>query len=151
MNATTSNFFAKVSNASSTLTTVEKSNSNEGRNLYTCIRLRSSGNTPYGEPSGNSIVFIPISGALSEGRELARPIMVKIEEEDREEGEDREFLVSETKYHIHGVGATIQEAIGDFKSIFSEYFDTLSEEEGNLSPYMHGQLEYLRSMIRFLY
>jgi len=97
------------------------------------------------------MIFIPIDGPLCEGRELAYPIMVKIEEEDREEGEDREFLVSEPKYHIHGVGSTIQEAIDDFKYIFSEYFDTLSEEEERLSPYMYGQLAYLRSVIRILH
>jgi hypothetical protein len=150
MNATASEFFAKVSTASGTFTTVEKNDSNEERNQYTCIPSGPSANTSLREPSSNSIVFVPISGALSDGRELARPIMVKIEEEEREEGEEREFLVSEPKYHIHGVGATVQEAINDFKSIFSEYLDTLSEEEKNLSPYMYGQLEYLRSMIRFL-
>ena len=43
---------------------------------------------------------------------------------------------------------TLPEAIEAFKRIFSGYLDILSEEENNLSAYMHEQLEYLRSAIR---
>jgi hypothetical protein len=96
----------------------------------------------------DSAIIIPLSGSLPNGRELASPILVKIEEEEREEGEDREFLVSEPRYHIHGVGATIPEAIDDFKRLFSEYLDILSEEEENLSSWMQEQLAYLRSVIK---
>ena len=95
-------------------------------------------------------VLIPLIGVLPRGRELARPIVVRIVEEDCEEGEDREFLVTELEYHIHAVGATIPEALEAFRRIFSGYLDGLTEREGRLSPYMHGQLEYLRSVIRIL-
>jgi hypothetical protein len=42
------------------------------------------------------------------------------------------------------------EAIQAFKRIFSGYLDVLSEEEGNLSEYMHEQLQYLRSTTRIV-
>src|SRR5439155_19893790 len=87
-------------------------------------------------------IFISIGGHLSQGRRLTHPIVVKIEDDDGE------FVVSELKYHMHGEGATIQEAIGAFKRIFSGYLDILLEEENNLSSYMYQQLEYLRSAIR---
>jgi len=89
-----------------------------------------------------SPLFISIEGQLPEGRRLTHPIIVKIEDDDGE------FVVSEPKYHIHGEGSTIPEAIDAFKRIFSGYLDILSEEENNLSSYMYEQLEYLRSAIR---
>lgn len=86
-------------------------------------------------------VFISLAGQLPGGRQLSHPISIKIEDDDGE------FVVSEPHYHIHGEGPTIPEAIEAFKRIFSGYLDILSEEEGNLSPYMYEQLEYLRSVI----
>src|SRR5438046_6747451 len=83
-----------------------------------------------------------IEGSLCQGRELVRPLLVEIVEEDREEGEDREFLVSEPKYHIHGVGKTIPDAIAAFKRIFSGYLDILSEEEDCLSLNLQEQLKF---------
>ena len=85
--------------------------------------------------------FLSIGGQLPGGRRLSNHIIVKLEDDDGE------FVVSELKYHMHGEGATIPEAIEAFKRIFSGYLDVLSEEEGNLSSYMHEQLEYLRSVI----
>ncbi len=78
---------------------------------------------------------------MPEERWFTHPIIVKIEDDDGE------FVVSELKYHIHGEGPTIPEAIEAFKRVFSEYLDMLSEEEDNLSSYMYEQLEYLRSAI----
>ena len=91
-------------------------------------------------PIGPHIFFI--EGPLPEGRRLTHPIVVKLEEDDGE------FIVSEPRYHIHGTGMTKKDAIEAFKRIFSGYLDILSEEEENLSSYMYGQLEYLRSVIR---
>jgi hypothetical protein len=97
---------------------------------------------------GKLPTFFFIEGPLCEGRELARPLLVEIVEEDREEGEDREFLVSEPKYHMHGAGKTIPDAIATFKRIFSGYLDILAEEEDHLSVNLQEQLKFLRSMIR---
>jgi hypothetical protein len=102
------------------------------------------------EADGDKGILVPLIGALPGGRELAHPLMVRIVEEDCEEGEEREFLVAEPEYHIHAVGATIPEALEAFRRIFSGYLDILSEEEEKLSSYMYGQLEYLRSAIRIL-
>lgn len=87
-------------------------------------------------------VFTTLTGALTKGRWLSHPIIVKIETDYDE------FVVSELKYYIHGEGPTLPEAIEAFKRIFSDYLDILSEEENNLSAYMHEQLEHLRSAIR---
>jgi hypothetical protein len=87
-------------------------------------------------------IFISVGGQLPGGRWLSHPIIVKIEDDYGE------FVVSELKYHMHGEGSTIAEAIEAFKRIFSGYLDILSEEENNLSSYMYEQLEYLRSAIR---
>lgn len=104
----------------------------QGRDVYTSIH----------QSFIQSPIFVTLTGLLSAGRYLSRPLMVKIE------NDDGEFLVSELKYYIHGEGPTVLEAIGAFKRIFSGYLDVLSEEEGNLSSYMYEQLEYLRTMIR---
>jgi len=68
--------------------------------------------------------------------------MVKIEDDDGE------YVTSELKYHIHGEGPTIPQAIEAFKRISSGYLDILSEEEDNLSLYMYEQLKYLYSVIK---
>ena len=88
-----------------------------------------------------SPVFVSVTGQLPGGKQLLHPITIKIEDDNGE------FVVSEPLYHIHGEGSSIPEAIEAFKRIFSGYLDILSEEEGNLSPYMYEQLEYLRSVV----
>ena len=95
-----------------------------------------------------SPAFFFIEGSLCEGRELVCPLLVEIVEEDREEGKDREFLVSGPKYHMHGAGNTIPDTIAAFKRIFSGYLDILAEEEDYLSVNLQEQLKFLRSMIR---
>jgi hypothetical protein len=96
------------------------------------------------EPERKQPVGVPlrIDWHFPEGRRLVHPIVVKLEEDDGE------FIVSEPTYHIHGTGTTRKDAIEAFKRIFSGYLDILSDEEENLSSYMYGQLEYLRSVIR---
>ncbi len=97
---------------------------------------------------GKLPTFFFIKGTLCESRELVCPLLVEIVEEDREEGEDGEFLVGEPQYHMHGVGKTIPDAIAAFKRIFSGYLDILAEEEDCLSVNLQEQLKFLRSMIR---
>lgn len=87
-------------------------------------------------------IFLTIAGFLAGRRWLTYPIVVKIEDDDGE------YVVTELKYHIHGEGSTLPEAIEAFRRVFSGYLDILSEEEDNLSSYLHEQLEYLRSAIR---
>ena len=87
-------------------------------------------------------IFLTIIGSLPGRRWLAYPIGLKIEDDDGE------YVVTELKYHMHGEGSTISEAIEAFRRIFSGYLDLLSEEDDNLSSYLYEQLEYLRSAIR---
>jgi hypothetical protein len=88
-----------------------------------------------------------IEGLLPNGGWLM-PTWVKVVEEDIEEGEEKEFVVIETKYYMHGAGETISEAADAFKRIVSQYLDGLTKRENHLSPQMREQLEYLRSVIR---
>ena len=89
-------------------------------------------------------IFLSIAGSLLGRRWLTYPIIVKIEDDDGE------YVVTELKYHMHGEGSTIPEAIEAFRRIFSGYLDILSEEEDNLSSYLHEQLEYLRNAIQHI-
>ena len=87
-------------------------------------------------------IFLTIIGSLPGRRWFTHPIVVKVQDDDGE------YVVTELKYHMQGEGSTISEAIEAFRRIFSGYLDLLSEEEDNLSSYLHEQLEYLRSAIR---
>lgn len=108
---------------------------------YSRISLLPDAHSPTQQTVTQPPIFLSIGGRLPGGRWLSSPITVKIEEDDGE------FVVSELKYYMHGEGSTISEAIEAFKRIFSGYLNVLSEEENNLSSYMHEQLEYLRSVI----
>jgi hypothetical protein len=91
--------------------------------------------------------FTYIEGPLPNGKWLT-PIWVRIIEENSEEGEDREFVITEAKYYMHGVGKTVPDAVEAFKRILLQYLDGLTERENRLSPWVHEQLAYLRSVIR---
>lgn len=129
----------------STITLNPSSTKTSSTGRYTRISSAPNAHTPTQQPVTPPPVFISIGGPLPDGRWLSHPIIVKIEDDYGE------FVVSELKYHIHGEGSTVLEAIEAFKRIFSGYLDILSEEEDNLSIYMHEQLEYLRSAIRTEY
>jgi predicted RNase H-like HicB family nuclease len=109
---------------------------------YTRVSLKPDPRTSPQQSVTQPTIFISIAGLLPGGRWLTYPIVVKIQDDDGE------YVVTELKYYMHGAGSTISEAIEAFKRIFSGYLDVLSEEEDNLSSYLHEQLEYLRSAIR---
>jgi hypothetical protein len=109
---------------------------------YTRVSFKPDARTLFEQSITRPTIFLYIAGSLPGRRWLAYPIIVKIEDDDGE------YLVTELKYHMHGEGSTIPEAIEAFRRIFSGYLDVLSEEEDNLSSYLHEQLEYLRSAIR---
>jgi hypothetical protein len=109
---------------------------------YTRVSFKPDARTLFEQSITRPTIFLSIAGSLPGRRWLAYPIVVKIEDDDGE------YVVTELKYHMHGEGSTIQEAIEAFRRIFSGYLDIFSEEEDNLSSYLHEQLEYLRSAIR---
>lgn len=82
-----------------------------------------------------------IEGALPNRRQLARPIIIMIEYDDGE------FIVSESKFHMHASASTQHEAIEAFRRIFSGYLDVLASREERLGPQLSDQLNYLRSVI----
>ncbi len=109
---------------------------------YTHVSVKPDPRTSFEQSITRPTIFVSITGPLPGGRWLTYPIVVKIEDDEGE------FVITELKYHMHGEGSTIPEAIEAFRRIFSGYLDILSEEEDNLSSYLHEQLEYLRSAIR---
>jgi len=109
---------------------------------YTRVSFKPDPRTLFEQSITRPTNFLFIAGSLPGRRWLTYPIVVKIEDDGGE------YVVTEPKYHMHGEGSTISEAIEAFRRIFSGYLDILSEEEDNLSSYLHKQLEYLRSAIR---
>lgn len=109
---------------------------------YTRVSFKPDARTLFEQSITRPTNFLSIAGSLPGRRWLTYPIVVKIKDDDGE------YVVTELKYRMHGEGSTIPEAIEAFRRIFSGYLDILSEEEDNLSSYLHEQLEYLRSAIR---
>jgi hypothetical protein len=109
---------------------------------YSRVSFKPDAGTLFEQSITRPAIFLTIAGSLPGRRWLIYPIVVKIEDDDGE------YVITELKYHMHGEGSTIPEAIEAFRRIFSGYLDLLSEEEDNLSSYLHEQLEYLRSAIR---
>ncbi len=106
------------------------------------VSSRSNAATSYCPPIATTPIFLTIDGALSEGRRLTHPIVVRIEDDESE------IIVSENHFHMHASGETVSEAIVAFKRIFSGYLDLLSEDEETLGTYLQEQLKYLRSAIK---
>jgi len=109
---------------------------------YTRVSFKPDAITLFEQSITRPAIFLTIAGSLPGRRWFTHPIVVKVEDDDGE------YVVTELKYHMHGEGSTISEAIEAFRRIFSGYLDLLSEEDDNLSSYLYEQLEYLRSAIR---
>jgi predicted RNase H-like HicB family nuclease len=125
-----------------TIITLNPSMRASSTSQYTLVSFKPDARTLFEQSISRPTNFLSIAGSLPGRRWLTYPIVIKIEDDDGE------YVVTELKYHMHGEGSTIPEAIEAFRRIFSGYLDILSEEENNLSSYLHEQLEYLRSAIR---
>ncbi len=88
------------------------------------------------------LTSLEITGSLPGGKQLTRPLKVMIAYDDGE------VVVSEPQFHIHAVGTTQAEALGEFKRILSEELDDLTADEKELAPRLQLELRYLRSLIR---
>ncbi len=86
--------------------------------------------------------FLKITGPLPGGRQLTRPLDVKIAYDDGE------VVVSEPRFHIHAVGPTIAQASAEFRRLLSEELDDLTADEEELGPGLKAELQYLRDLIR---
>jgi hypothetical protein len=85
--------------------------------------------------------MIPIGGGLPRHRRLTAELFVLAIHEDGE------VVVSEPRYHIHGYGATLEEAETDFRQVLVDSYELLQEDREVLDPYLQGQLAYLQSII----
>lgn len=93
-------------------------------------------------PMPPPLTSLKITGHLPGGRQLTRPLDVKIA------FDDGEVVVSEPLYHIHAVGTTITQALTEFRRILSEELDELTADEEELGPRLQSELQYLRNLIR---
>ncbi len=84
---------------------------------------------------------LTIIGSLSEGKQLAKPLMLQISYDDGE------VVVSEPRFYIHASGSNVSDAVAAFRRIFGEYLDVLAAKEEDLDGYMLRQWQYLRSSI----
>jgi hypothetical protein len=87
-------------------------------------------------------MFRTIDNPLPDGKYLIHPLVIQIQYEDEE------VLVNDPSSHIYTSGVTVQEAIAEFKRILVDEFNQLTHDEGQLSPRLQQQLQYLRSIIR---
>lgn len=87
------------------------------------------------------LTSLKITGNLPGGKRLIRPIDVKIAYDDEE------VIVSEPLFHIHAVGASVTEALKEFRCILSEELDELAADEEELGTRLKLELQYLRTLI----
>ena len=88
------------------------------------------------------LTSLKITGPLPGGRQLTRPLDVKIA---YDEGE---IVVSEPRFHIYAVGPTIAQALAELRRLLSEDLDELTADEEELGPRLKAELQYLRDLIR---
>jgi hypothetical protein len=96
----------------------------------------------YESPIFAPLTSLKITGSLPGGRQLTRPLDVKIAYDDGE------VVVSELLFHIHAVGTTRTEALMEFRRVLSEELDELTNDEEELGPRLQAELQYLRDLIR---
>jgi hypothetical protein len=89
-----------------------------------------------------SLTSLEITGFLPGGKQLTRPLKVRLAYDDGE------VIVSEPRFHIHAVGETRVEALTEFRRILSEELDELTADEEELGPRLRSELQYLRNLIR---
>jgi hypothetical protein len=90
------------------------------------------------------LTSLEITGSLPGGKQLTRPLKVRLAHDDGE------VVVSEPRFHIHAVGATRVEALTEFRRILSEELDDLTADEEELGPRLKAELQYLRDLIRMV-
>src|SRR5258708_7893471 len=87
------------------------------------------------------LTSLKITGPLPGGRQLTRPLDVKIAYDDGE------VVVSESRFHIHAVGPTIAQALAELRRLLSEELDELTVDEEELGPRLKSELQYLRCAV----
>ncbi len=80
-------------------------------------------------------------GNSARGWEITRPLQVQVEHTDGE------FITSELRFNVYGVGETWAESLADFTSMLVDLFEELSASQDVLSPHLGEQLESLRAIL----
>ena len=113
-----------------------------GRSFSNSAYVHISSHTSYNPLIATFPMFMIIDNPLPGRKHLIHPIVIQIQYEDEE------ILVNESYCHIYASGATVQEAIAEFKRILVDEFNQLTHDEEQLSPRLQQQLQYLRSIMR---
>ena len=85
--------------------------------------------------------FYWLIGSSARGWRIAQPVQVQVERADGE------FVVSEPRLNVYGVGETFAESMADFTSMLVDLFEELSASEDVLSSHLRQQLELLRTIL----
>ncbi len=85
--------------------------------------------------------FYYLIGNSARGWEITRPLQVQVEHTDGE------FVTSESRFNVYGVGETWAESLVDFTSMLVDLFEELSASQDVLSPHLGRQLESLRAIL----
>jgi hypothetical protein len=93
-------------------------------------------------PKDVQITSLKITGSFPDGRQLTRPLEVKIAYDDGE------VVVSEPLFHLHAVGTTLTQALVAFKRVLADELDELTDDEDELGPRLQTELQYLRALMR---
>lgn len=96
----------------------------------------------YESPIPAPLTSLRITGSLPGGKMLNHPLDIKIAYDEDE------VIVSEPRFHIHAVGATLTEAVAEFRRVLSEELDELMADEDELGPRLQAELHYLCDLIR---
>lgn len=86
--------------------------------------------------------YMTLEGSLPGGRWLSTPLRVKVEEDEGE------ILVSEPDFFIHASGATVPEAVAEFRRVLVEEMELLTADEAKLSQRLKAELRYLLNHIK---
>lgn len=106
------------------------------------ISSLSNAKVAYETPAPFQLTSLKITGPLTGGKQLTRPLDVRIAYDDGE------VIVSEPFFHIHAVGTTITGALAEFRRVLPEELDELTADEEELGPRLKAELQYLRDLIR---
>ena len=106
-----------------------------------CTVLSPISNTTFSSPRLPDCSLYWLIGSSARGWRIAQPFQVQVERADGE------FVVSEPRLNVYGVGETFTESMVDFTSMLVDLFEELSASEDVLSSHLRQQLELLRTIL----
>ena len=98
-------------------------------------------NTSLPDPQLPVLSLYWLIGNSARGWQIVQPLQINIERTDSE------FIISESRLNVYGVGETFAESIADFTSMLVDLFEVLSASENVLSHHLRQQLQILRTIL----